>query len=73
MEAIYKLKAEELTMDMLKSLKAAFKGKQIEIFVRAVETDETEEIRDFTAQTGSLEFWNDERENLYQDYLKDDA
>lgn len=27
------------------------------------------EVRDFSAQTQGLEFWEDERENIYQDYL----
>jgi len=26
-------------------------------------------MRDFSAQTGGLDFWNDTREDLYQDYL----
>lgn len=34
------------------------------------EIDEPDEIRDFSAQTESLEFWQDEREDLYQDYLQ---
>jgi hypothetical protein len=31
-----------------------------------------EESRNFTAQTDGLSFWQDEREDLYQDYLKKD-
>ena len=29
-----------------------------------------EEIRAFTANSDAFEFWNDEREDIYQDYLK---
>ena len=29
-----------------------------------------EEIRSFTAQTEGLSFWQNEREDLYQDYMK---
>ncbi len=35
------------------------------------EIDETEEIRQLTAQTDGLDFWQDEREDIYQDYLTD--
>ena len=27
-------------------------------------------VRDFSAQTQGLEFWEDEKEDIYQDYLK---
>ena len=33
------------------------------------EIDEAEELRDFTAQTDSFEFWNNTEEDIYQDYL----
>ncbi len=36
------------------------------------EIDETEESRNLTAQTDGLSFWQDEKEDLYQDYLKKD-
>ena len=35
------------------------------------EVVETNDSRDFTAQTDGLSFWHDEREDLYQDYLKE--
>ena len=31
--------------------------------------DELEEIRQFAAQTDALDFWNNEKEDLYQDFL----
>lgn len=34
------------------------------------EIDESEEARNFSAQTDALDFWRDEREDLYQDYLE---
>ena len=34
------------------------------------ELDEPDEIRDFSAQTDAMGFWHDEREDLYQDYLR---
>ena len=33
------------------------------------EMDEDEEIRDLSAQTDSFIFWEDEREDIYQDFL----
>jgi hypothetical protein len=33
------------------------------------EIDETEEIRNLSAQTDSFVFWEDEKEDIYQDYL----
>jgi hypothetical protein len=33
------------------------------------EMDEDEEIRSLTAQTDSFTFWEDEREDIYQDFL----
>lgn len=33
------------------------------------ESDEDKELRNFTARNDSFEFWNDSREDLYQDFL----
>jgi len=33
--------------------------------------NEDVEIREITMQTDSFDFWNDEREDLYQDYLQE--
>lgn len=33
------------------------------------EIDETEEVRNLTAQTEGFDFWQDENEDIYQDYL----
>ena len=38
-------------------------------FIEEIEQDA--ELRDFSSQTRSLDFWHDEREDIYQDYLKD--
>jgi len=47
------------------------KYKLIITFVEEIEDmgQPVEEIRSFTAQTEGLSFWQDEREDLYQDYL----
>lgn len=45
-------------------------NKNFKVIITFVEElNEDEEIRDFSAQTDALDFWNDERENLYQDFL----
>jgi hypothetical protein len=44
------------------------KSKVIITFIE--ETDHDLEIRDFASQMDSFTFWNDEREDIYQDYLK---
>ncbi len=33
------------------------------------EFDDEEDLRTFTSQFTAFDFWNDEREDLYQDYL----
>lgn len=60
MTTTYRLHISELTEDLLNSIKAAFKDKTVEIVV-SDEINETE---------SAFEFWNNEKENLYQDYLK---
>ncbi len=34
------------------------------------EIDEDEDFRNFSAQTDGFSFWGDEREDIYQDYLR---
>ena len=51
----------------LEKVPVSKKYKVIITFVE--EIDETEEIRSFSAQTDGLKFWEDEREDIYQDYL----
>lgn len=49
------------------------KEKRFKVMITFVEElDETEELRDFTAQNDSFEFWNDSREDLYQDFLTEE-
>jgi hypothetical protein len=33
------------------------------------ELDDTEQLRDFSSQTNSFTFWEDTKEDIYQDYL----
>jgi hypothetical protein len=52
----------------LEKFPAQKKYKVIITFIE--EVDEAEEVRNFTAQTNALDFWKDDAENIYQDYLK---
>ncbi|MCI0471811.1 MAG: hypothetical protein L0Y73_09145 [Candidatus Aminicenantes bacterium] len=47
------------------------KKKKYKIIITFLEEiDDDEEIRNFSAQTDAFSSWEDEREDLYQDYLK---
>ncbi len=59
MTTTYRLHINELTADLLNSIKAAFKDKMVEIVV-SDEINETEV---------SFDFWKSEKEDIYQDYL----
>lgn len=46
------------------------KNKAFKVIITFVEElDEDEEIRHFSAQMDALDFWKDEQEDLYQDFL----
>lgn len=55
------------TFIALEKVPVSTKYKVIITFVE--EIDESEEIRNLSAQTDSFKFWEDEREDIYQDYL----
>lgn len=45
-------------------------SKKYKVIITFVEEiDETEELLNLSAQTDSFKFWEDEREDIYQDYL----
>ena len=68
MTTTYRLHINELTEDLLNSIKAAFKDKTVEIIV-SDEINDTETIRSYAADEDSFKFWMVEEEDLYQDYL----
>ncbi|MEK7225712.1 MAG: hypothetical protein AAB221_08520 [Bacteroidota bacterium] len=69
MTTTYRLHINELTEDLLNSIKAAFKDKTVEIVV-SDEINETDSIRSYAADEDSFKFWMVEEEDLYQDYAK---
>ena len=58
------------SVQLLEKIKNSKRYKVIITFVEELKgSREESELRDFAAQTTSLEFWNDNREDIYQDYL----
>ena len=52
-------------------LEALPKNKKYKIIITFVEEIiDNEEVRPLLAQSSAFEFWNDEREDIYQEYLK---
>lgn len=48
-------------------------NKKFKILITLLEEFENgEEIRDFTSHYNAFSFWNDEKENIYQDYILKD-
>jgi len=54
MQTTYKLKAEELNNDFLKSVKVLFHGKVIEIAVSDVETEQEQQLSTLPRKAGAL-------------------
>ena len=48
------------------------KFKVVITFLEEIDDNTEEENRNFSAQTDGLSFWQDEREDIYQDYLKEE-
>jgi hypothetical protein len=67
----YRLHVNELSEELLNSIKAAFKDKTVEIIVSDESGErDAETMRKYAADEDSFKFWLSEEENLYQDYLK---
>ena len=46
------------------------KNKKYKILITLLEEfDNDEEIRNFTSQEDAFSFWNNDKENIYQDYI----
>ena len=57
------------SVQLLEKLADHRKYKVIVTFLEEIESTD-DELREFTSQTTGLGFWNDPREDLYQDFLK---
>lgn len=48
------------------------KDRRFKVIITLIEEiGEEEDIRKFTAQTSGLDFWNNPREDLYQDFVRE--
>lgn len=57
------------SVKLLDKLTVRKKYKVVVTFLEEIEPTD-EELRDFTSQTTGLDFWEDPREDIYQDFLK---
>jgi hypothetical protein len=68
MTTTYRLHVNDITMDLLNSIKAAFKDKEVEIIVTD-KADDTETLRNYPADEDTFGFWQIKEEDVYQEYL----
>lgn len=64
-----RLHINELTVELLDSIKAAFKDKSVEIIVTDEIGSDSTQLRNYNSDEESFRFWMAEEEDLYQDYL----
>jgi hypothetical protein len=57
------------TIKLLDKISERKKYKVIITFLEEIKSTDTD-LRDFTAQTNGLDFWENPEENIYQDYLQ---
>lgn len=57
------------SVKLLDKLTVRKKYKVVVTFLEEIEPTD-DELRDFTSQTSGLGFWEDPREDIYQDFLK---
>ena len=54
----------------IKPLEKLPKNKKYKVIITFIEeVDEIEQLRNFSAKTTSFTFWENEKEDIYQDYL----
>ena len=70
MVTTYRIHINELTVELLDSIKAAFKDKSVEIIVTDEISNDHLQLRNYNSDEESFRFWMAEEEDLYQDYLK---
>ena len=66
----YRLHINDLTAELIDSIKAKFSGKEIQIIISDEIKDESENIRNYTSDEDSFKFWMAKEEDLYEDYKK---
>jgi len=67
----YRLHVNDLSVELINSIKETFRDKNVEIIVSdEVKEADQDSIRSYVADEDSFKFWTLEEEDLYQDYLK---
>ena len=65
----YRLHINDLTAELLDSIKAKFRDKEVEIIISdEIKEVEADHIRNYAADEDSFKFWLAEEEDLYEDY-----
>ena len=71
MTTTYHLHVNDLSLELLNSIKAAFKDKTVDIIVTdAADASDNESLRKYLADEDSFKFWMAKEEDLYEDYKK---
>ena len=71
MTTTYHIHVNELSMELLNSIKTAFKDKTGNIIVTdGVDASDNESLRKYLADDDSFQFWMAKEEDLYEDYKR---
>jgi hypothetical protein len=54
---------------LAENIKETRKFRVVVTFIEELEQNDND-LRDFSAQTNGLDFWSNEKENIYQDFLQ---
>lgn len=60
---------EEGKVKLLEKIQTRKRSKVIITFIDDPDMSEAERLREFSSAGGALAFWNNEAENIYQDYI----
>ena len=60
---------EEGKVKLLERIQSRKRSKVIITFIDDPDTSEDQKLREFSSDGGALAFWNNDAENIYQDYL----
>ena len=71
MTTTYHLHVNDLSVELLNSIKAAFKDKTVDIIVTdKMDASDNESLRKYLADEDSFQFWMAKEEDLNEDYKK---
>ena len=71
MTTTYHIHVNDLSVELINSIRAAFKDKTVDIIVTdGVDASDNESLRKYLADEDSFQFWMAKEEDLYEDYKK---